>query len=453
MYDGLSLDQAPPEDIPLRFFLTAPLFGLIAGILVMFKGLTLFTSSWSLETIALTHLITLGWLGMIMFGAFYQMIPVLVGGHVPKVHFARWLHLLLCVGILLFVTSFFSLHYGQFNLGTDLFKVAVFLLTLSIGGILIQLIYAVFTVEINKRPTVIAMRISLVCLVATVVLGISFVGNLSDWWILPWDRVNMTSIHITFGLFGWVGTLIMGVGFHMIPMFYLTPSFDLETAYRILRLHSISLILVPCALYFNLNTSWILTAAAPGILGVGLFVLRLFQLISQRKRRLVDSSLRFWQVGLCLLPFAVLCVLLSQLFQTSTFTILFGLLFIVGFGVVTTNGMLYKIFPFILWFHRYSHLIGKLPVPLLSDIAPDHKSRKQWVALMVSLLLFSAGIIWQDDLILRLAGMAFSISSLTLYRSILRAYKMDVPEALPVDPQMEQFMNLMKQRKGQKTST
>jgi len=26
---GLSLDQAPPEDIPFRFFLTAPVFGLL----------------------------------------------------------------------------------------------------------------------------------------------------------------------------------------------------------------------------------------------------------------------------------------------------------------------------------------------------------------------------------------------------------------------------------------
>ncbi len=428
MYKGLSLDQAPPEDIPIRFFLTAPLFGLIAGILVMSRGITLFQSNWNLETIALTHLITLGWLGMIMFGAFYQMIPVLVGGRVPKVHFSRWLHLLLVTGIIIFVASFFSLQYGEFNLGTGLFKVAVFLLALSIVGIITQLIYAVFQVDYNNRPTVLAMRISLACLALTLILGVTFVGNLSYWWILPWDRVNMTAIHITLGLFGWVGTLIMGVGFHMIPMFYLTPTFDLEIAYRILRLHSISLILIPAFLIFALPANWILIAAGPGLIAAGLFVVNLFRLIKQRKRRLMDSTLKFWQFGLMILPISLLSVISAQLHQSSNLTLLFGLFFILGFGVMTTNGMLYKIYPFLLWFHRYSHLIGKIQVPLLQDIAPDKRSRSQWSWAIISIILFTMGTIWQDDLVLRLAGFGFSISSIMLFKNILSAYKMEVPE-------------------------
>ncbi|MCP4295935.1 MAG: hypothetical protein GY786_10040 [Proteobacteria bacterium] len=428
MYKGLSLDQAPPEDIPIRFFLTAPLFGLIAGVLVMSKGITLFQSNWSLETIALTHLITLGWLGMIMFGAFYQMIPVLVGGTVPKVHFSRWLHLLLVAGIIIFIVSFFSLHSGEFNLGTGLFKVAVFLLVLSIVGIITQLIYAVFKVDFNNRPTVIAMRISLICLTVTLILGVTFVGNLSYWWILPWDRINMTAIHITLGLFGWVGSLIMGVGFHMIPMFYLTPSFDLETAYRILRLHSISLILIPTALIFGLSANWILIAAGPGLIAVGLFVVNLFRLIKQRKRKFMDSTLKFWQFGLTLLPISLLSVISAQLHHSSNLTLLFGVFFILGFGVMTTNGMLYKIYPFLLWFHRYSHLIGKIKVPLLQDIAPDKRSRSQWSWAVISIILFVIGTIWQDDLVLRLAGFGFSISSIMLFNNILTAYKMEVPE-------------------------
>ena len=69
---GLSLDQAPPEDIPFRFFLTAPVFGFLAGSLILFRGVLLFSSSWHFETIVLTHLITLGWVMMIMMGAFYR---------------------------------------------------------------------------------------------------------------------------------------------------------------------------------------------------------------------------------------------------------------------------------------------------------------------------------------------------------------------------------------------
>jgi hypothetical protein len=430
MYQGLSLDQAPPEDIPFRFFLTAPLFGFVAGLLIVFDGMSLFTDNWDFRTIALTHLITLGWLTMVMFGAFYQIVPVLVGGRVPKVHSSRWLHLLFCVGIILFVSSLLSMQYGEFALGSDLFKVTATLLFISVGGILTQLIYSVFKVEINNRPTVVAMRISLLCLLLTLLLGISFVGNLSFWWVIPWDRVNITGIHLTFGLFGWVGTLIIGIGFHMIPMFYLTPPFDQTLAYRILRLHVLSLLLLPLALFFNLPIVGLMAAAIPGILGVVLFTGNLFLLIKKRKRRLLDGTMRFWQTGLVLLPLAILVIISNQWLQSSTLLIIFGLLFILGFGVVLTNGMLYKIFPFILWFHRYSSLIGKVKVPLLQDIAPDKYAQRQWITLVIALFLLVAGTFWQDDLTIRLAGVGFSLSSLMLFIQILTAFKLDVPEPL-----------------------
>ena len=39
---GLSLDQAPAEEIPLRFFISAPIFGILAGLMVLLKGNLLF---------------------------------------------------------------------------------------------------------------------------------------------------------------------------------------------------------------------------------------------------------------------------------------------------------------------------------------------------------------------------------------------------------------------------
>ena len=35
---GLSLDQAPAEDIPLRFFISAPIFSILAGLMIFLKG-------------------------------------------------------------------------------------------------------------------------------------------------------------------------------------------------------------------------------------------------------------------------------------------------------------------------------------------------------------------------------------------------------------------------------
>ena len=57
---GLSLDQAPAEDIPLRFFISAPIFGILAGLMVLLKGNLLFPNTCMPETVALTHLLPLG---------------------------------------------------------------------------------------------------------------------------------------------------------------------------------------------------------------------------------------------------------------------------------------------------------------------------------------------------------------------------------------------------------
>ena len=65
---GLSLKQAPPLSVPLRFFLTAPVFLLLAAMLLWHLGATVWASRWSAGVLALTHLLTLGYLSMVMLG-------------------------------------------------------------------------------------------------------------------------------------------------------------------------------------------------------------------------------------------------------------------------------------------------------------------------------------------------------------------------------------------------
>ena len=103
---NLSLDQAPPEDIPFRYLLTGPAFGILAGILLSVYGERIFITAWSLDTVALVHMITLGWLTLIMIGAFYQMVPVLVGGHVSWNHLSRINYYSLVSGILSLTSGF-----------------------------------------------------------------------------------------------------------------------------------------------------------------------------------------------------------------------------------------------------------------------------------------------------------------------------------------------------------
>jgi hypothetical protein len=100
-FNGLSIDQAPPISAPLRFFLTAPIFGLIAGILILFSDTQTLMSRFSIDSIIVTHTITIGIFSFIMLGALIQMLPVLASTKITKVKLVTTIsHIFLVFGLL-----------------------------------------------------------------------------------------------------------------------------------------------------------------------------------------------------------------------------------------------------------------------------------------------------------------------------------------------------------------
>ena len=412
---GLSLDQAPPEDIPFRFFLTAPVFGFLAGCLILFRGVLLFSSSWHFETIALTHLITLGWGMMIMMGAFYQLVPVLVGGQVPWIALSRAVHFFMIIGIL-------ALAGGLIQLSPLLFPVAIAALLFSFVVFLTQLLTALFRVKAN-RPVVVAMRISLISLAFAVSLGVLEVGAITGLWPPLIERSIVKNLHVTLALSGAIGGLIVGVGFHVIPMFYLSSPFPEKRAVWILRAGMFSLGAVSVLLLNSAGSAMLFSAMLPGIAASIIFTVTVWRMLLKRKRKIVDTTLRFWQIGLLAFPLSLLC-LASQLFwPDERLLFAFGLLFLMGFTATITNGMLYKIVPFLIWFHRFSTLVGKVKVPLLKDILPAKRTSGQLRLAALALLTLLPGALLQIDWLVRAGAVFWLISSGWLGLNLLFAFQ------------------------------
>ena len=104
---GLSLESMPPLSTPLRFFLTAPWFGVLAGILLLTNGEAIHSSRWSMEMLGFTHLLTLGVMMMIMTGALFQFIPVITGYSIPYTRqISPIIHITLTIGTLILVSGF-----------------------------------------------------------------------------------------------------------------------------------------------------------------------------------------------------------------------------------------------------------------------------------------------------------------------------------------------------------
>jgi hypothetical protein len=202
---NLSLDQAPPIAVPLRFFLTAPLFGLLAGLLLLVAGPELLSSRWAPNTLAATHLLTLGFLGLIMCGAIMQMLPVVAGSPVPAVvPVSKAVHLLVSIGTLLLCGGF---------LGGPLWLFTVAGISLGLGLTLFIIVVAIALTRVSQpTPTVIGMRLALASLTITLGLGLILLAGFSG--LLEMGAaLTLTDIHLGWGLLGWVGLLVIGVAY------------------------------------------------------------------------------------------------------------------------------------------------------------------------------------------------------------------------------------------------
>jgi hypothetical protein len=72
--------------------------------------------------------------------------------------------------------------------------------------------------------TVRAMRLAVGSLLLTVSLGLALTGALNGW--LPIIQLNVwVDAHLAWGLLGWVGLLLIGVAYQVVPMFHVTPSY------------------------------------------------------------------------------------------------------------------------------------------------------------------------------------------------------------------------------------
>ncbi|MBS4098713.1 MAG: hypothetical protein KGZ83_17970 [Sulfuricella sp.] len=411
---GLSFDQAPPILVPFRFFLSAPLFGLLAAVLVLVSGAGLLESRWLPPVLAFTHLMTLGFLGLAMTGALFQMLPVVAGAPVAKpVAVSLTVYALLVPGILLLVGGFLAV-----------FPLAIRLAMILLGsGFLVFILAAAVSLKHGAdNPTAQGMRLALLGLAVTVSLGLALASNYGwGWWLA--DRVRLTTLHLSWGLLGWVGMLVVGVAYQVVPMFQLTPSYPKPMTRR-LTIGLFVVLLLWTLLYLGGMTPLLPLDGTLFVAGFGLFAGVTLRLQTQRRRKVSDVTLLFWRYGMGALLAAPLLWLAGQFFpefsEGAAYPFLLGTLFIGGFAVSVVNGMLYKIVPFLIWFHLQSRLMGVGKVPNMKEILPDAKMRRQMWLHFASVPLFFLAV-WLPPLIYP-AAVVFACSMLLLEANLLSAF-------------------------------
>ncbi|MRI83438.1 MAG: hypothetical protein C6I00_03370 [Nitratiruptor sp.] len=348
MFDGVSLDQAPPFEAPLLFFLTAPLFAIVGSILLEYGA----------GEFAILHAFSIGFLAFIMVGALLQMLPVVVGVKFERPKRVALLFWLPLVGGTLALIA--TLGFGQLSLA--LFAAATLLLAL--GGFALVTLVKLFKAP-RKSDAVIAMILALLSLLLATLLGGHLLAALARG-----KELSLLPLHGALAGFGWVGLLIVGVSYQVIPMFYITQ--ELPAIVRRPLAPAIFAALLSYALF---QEEWLFKVVDGLFL---LFALATFWRLFQRKRTVKEPTVAFFQVAMIFLAATALYGLFHG--HDWRYLVAFGY----GFAMSVVYGMLYKIIPFLVWFHLSSR--GFFDIPTMRELISE---RLAWLHLYIHLASLS----------------------------------------------------------------
>ena len=418
MFAGISLRQAPPLSVIFSFFLNAKIFLLLAGVLYFFLGVNL----------ALIHTLTLGFLLSMIFGATFQMLPVLAGIHIKKPRFIAFFTLLfLDFGIFCFLARFifekeifFAFALAFLNLGIWIFLIAIFLEIKNIT---------------HKTATIYYMLVALFCLallsIFGVILGLKFAGVFFDY---PLEV--LLSTHILLAIC-FVVLLIFGVILQVLPMFYVACNFP-KIFYKIfMPFLFIFLLLNIVFAYFDSFFAWdyfifdfsnVINPLSLLLLGLIFVSLSGFAIktLFLRKRKIKEISIWFWYFGFFnLLLCGILCfVMLSFRYFAIHFTWILELIrifFAFGFVFSIVFAMFFKIVPFLTWFHLSFQ--GVMNLPNMREIITQNAMKVHFMIFIVGYFLLLCGVRFAFALSLIALGIVGIFHIFRAYRLYLHTLK------------------------------
>jgi hypothetical protein len=415
MHPNLSFEQAPPIGVPYRFFLTAPWFGVLAGLLLLILGEDLLASRWTAGALAATHLLVVGYMLQAMSGALLQFVPVAAGGNIWRPTWvANVVHPLLILASLLLVSGFLSARSGLFIAAAHTFALAV-------GGYGVIVSIALWRTP-AQGASIMALRIALIGLLVTLGLGITLATGLATGNGLP--LLMLTDIHVGWGLGGWALMLLAGVSYFVVPMFQLTPPYPVWFA-KGLPLALLLILLLWSAQLFGYDGN---TRAAVFLIGLGVgssFAIETLHLQHRRRRKVNDATLLFFRVSMLsllgTLVSALVLAMLPDLAGDPRAVVWLGVLLLVGTFVSAINGMLYKIMPFLNWLHL-QRLCGlnTLP-PTMNQMIPERMMRRQFQVHLLALGLLLVAV-WLP-LLSRPAGAVLAVDCAWLGINLIGAVK------------------------------
>ncbi len=400
---GLTLDQAPPYKIPLVYYMIATFYLLLLSGVLLFYA-THINTRYDAVAIAITHLLTLGFVTHAMFGTLFQMVPVIIGEAYKRVEFmAVMLLVTLNFGIISFIFSFLLL--------TDFLNILATLLLFF--SLLFFSFYSLITIARtkDKNASVKTILTSLLFLAVGTVLGalslLQYSGNYNGVWL--------GDIHLKVMLFGWVFLLYSGVIYKILPMFYVAREYPLWVKNGLyIAISTLLMLLFLSTIYELTSVKMIINILLATLLGS--FALLTLFILKRRKRARLDVTVNFFYFANGNLFLGCVLWIASIIFGFNI-DFLLALVFGLGFVYAIVNAMLYKIIPFLTWFHLSSSCVYEAE---MGEVMKIKRMKIQFYIFTMSYAFFLMSVFFRPLIIV--AALLFFLSSLFLFKNIIEGF-------------------------------
>jgi hypothetical protein len=407
----LQTDNAPSLSVVLPPFAIGALAFFSLSILIIFSGADILGPFYNGRLLAITHVAVLGWATMIVFGALYQLIPVVFETALFSEPLAKASTYLFTISTAFLAYSFWSDSFSTILIYASslmFFSVALFVLNVLLS-------------KRNGKKNIQSRFVTtaVIWLLLTALFGLLISINFA-FPFLEKVHLEYLKIHAHIGLIGWFVLLIIGVSSTLIPMFLIAHQLNekkLSGAFYFINI-GLALLAVDWIIWNGsilVYFYWLLISA-----GIFLYLSFVREAYVKRLRRELDIGMKYTIISIIilLLPMALSFVILVQIDFEYTLlmriTTLYG--FSIIFGLITTIilGQTYKTLPFIIWLYKYKQLVGKVKTPMPKELYSEKIGRVQFYAYFLSMAALASALLFNKILLLEL-GSYFLLLTAVLY--------------------------------------
>lgn len=409
------IQQTTSYKVVLPFYIYAALSFVVATALLLLNTDIFYQHYFTPKTLAITHVMALGWGTMIILGASHQLLPVLIEGKLDSELLAWLSFICAAVGIPHLVTGFYIFHTGW------LLQCGAVLVNAAVVFYLVNVISSIYeSRKLNVYTCFIAT--ATLWLFATTFFGLMLVFNFTRTW-LPESSLEYLSLHAHMGLAGWFLLMVLGVGSRLIPMFLISKYTNNKMLWGIYGCINAALVAFAALRLQQAPKQWYMLSALLVLIAILLFAGYCYKAYRLRIRKKVDRQVNLSLLSVALLFVPLLSLLLIIYFfpagTKANMILLYGFCIFFGWITAIILGMTFKTLPFIIW-NKVYHDKAAAETPTPKALFSESLFRLMALCYAGGFILFATGIIVLQDLLLKAGAVALLAAAIFYVGNVVK---------------------------------